>query len=95
MLNLAVWKFLLVDSGGALVWAGAYIGGGWLFRRQLEDVAAAMSTFGAWFGIALGAGLLVYLISRFVRRRRLTASTDRVALRRANSNGGWKRASRW
>src|ERR1035438_2986555 len=29
MFNLAVWKFLLVDSGGALVWAGAYLGGGW------------------------------------------------------------------
>ena len=71
MFNLAVWKFLLVDSGGALVWAGAYIVGGWLFRRQLEDVAAAMSRFGAWFGIGFGAGLLVYLISKFVRRRRL------------------------
>ena len=57
--------------GGALVWAGAYIGVGWLFRRQLEDVAAAVSGFGAWFGGALGAGLLVYLISKFVRRRRL------------------------
>ena len=70
MFNLAVWKVLLVDSGGALVWAGAYIGVGWLFRRQLEDVAAAMSRFGAWFGVALGGGLLVCLISKFVRRRR-------------------------
>jgi hypothetical protein len=56
MFNLAVWKLLLVDSGGAPVWAGAYIGVGWLFRRQLEDGAGAMSRFGAWFGIALGTG---------------------------------------
>jgi membrane protein DedA with SNARE-associated domain/rhodanese-related sulfurtransferase len=71
MFNLAVWKFLLVDSGGALVWAGAYIAGGWLFRRQLEDVAAALSRFGGWLGIALGAGLLVYLILKLVRLRRI------------------------
>ena len=71
MFNLAVWKFLLVDLGGALVWAGAYIGVGWMFRKQLEDVAAAMSKFGAWFGIALGSALLMFLISKLVRRRRL------------------------
>jgi hypothetical protein len=69
MFNLAVWKFLLVDLGGSLVWAGAYIGAGWMFRRQLEDVAAAMSRFGSWFGVALGAGLSMYLISKLVRRR--------------------------
>ena len=47
MFNLAIWRFLLIDSGGALLWAGAYIASGWLFRRQLEDVAAALSRFGA------------------------------------------------
>src|SRR5580692_7729737 len=67
MFNLAVWKFLLVDSGGALVWAGAYIAGGWLFRRQLEDVVAALSRFGAAIGIALGAGIVAYLVFKLVR----------------------------
>jgi len=33
MFNLAIWKFLLVDSGGALVWAGADIGR-WLAISQ-------------------------------------------------------------
>jgi hypothetical protein len=47
------------------------IGGDWLFRRQLEDVAAAKSRFGAWFGNRFEAGLLMYLTSKVVRRRRL------------------------
>jgi membrane protein DedA with SNARE-associated domain/rhodanese-related sulfurtransferase len=67
MFNLPVWRFLLIDAGGALLWAGAYVGTGWLFRRQLEDVVAALSRFGGWIGIALGAGVLVYLVYKFVR----------------------------
>jgi membrane protein DedA with SNARE-associated domain/rhodanese-related sulfurtransferase len=70
MFNLALWKFLLIDAGGAVVWAGAYIGAGWLFRSQLEDVAAAFSRFGGWFGIVLGAAVLVYLTSKFIRLQR-------------------------
>jgi membrane protein DedA with SNARE-associated domain/rhodanese-related sulfurtransferase len=71
MFNLAIWKFLLIDAGGAAIWAGAYIGGGWLFRRQLEDVAAALSRFGAWLGLAVGAVLVAYLIAKAIRVWRL------------------------
>jgi membrane protein DedA with SNARE-associated domain/rhodanese-related sulfurtransferase len=71
MFNLAIWKFLLLDAVGALVWAGAYIAGGWVFRRQLEDLAAALSRFGVWLGVALGAALVAYVGSKVVRRRRL------------------------
>jgi len=67
MFNLAIWKFILIDSGGALLWAGAYIASGWLFRRQLEDVVAALSRFGATIGYALGAGVAAYLIFKLVR----------------------------
>jgi membrane protein DedA with SNARE-associated domain len=67
MFNLAIWKFLLVDAGGALLWSGAYVGCGWLFRRQLEDVVAALSRFGATVGYALGAGVAAYLIFKLVR----------------------------
>jgi membrane protein DedA with SNARE-associated domain/rhodanese-related sulfurtransferase len=67
MFNLPLWRFLLIDAGGALLWAGGYVGTGWLFRRQLEDVVAALSRFGGWIGIALGAVALAYLVSKFVR----------------------------
>ena len=67
MFNLAIWRFLLIDTVGALLWAGAYVGAGWLFRRQLEDLVAALSRFGAAIGTALGAAVAAYLIFKLVR----------------------------
>jgi membrane protein DedA with SNARE-associated domain/rhodanese-related sulfurtransferase len=67
MFNLAIWKFLLIDSGGAMLWAGAYIASGWLFRSQLEDVVAALSRFGASIGFAFCAGVAAYLVFKMVR----------------------------
>jgi membrane protein DedA with SNARE-associated domain/rhodanese-related sulfurtransferase len=67
MFNLAIWKFLLLDAGGALLWSGGYVGCGWLFRRQLENVVAAFSRFGATIGYALGAGVVAYLVFKLVR----------------------------
>jgi membrane protein DedA with SNARE-associated domain/rhodanese-related sulfurtransferase len=80
MFNLAIWKFLLIDAGGAVLWSGAYIASGWLFRRQLEDVVAALSRFGVWIGIALGAGVAAYLIFKSVRlwRQYRTYRTHRM-----------------
>jgi membrane protein DedA with SNARE-associated domain/rhodanese-related sulfurtransferase len=74
MFGLAAWKFVLLDAGGALVWSGAYVAVGWVFRRQLEDLADVLSRFGAWFGVAMVAALAVYVLSKFVRRRRLYRS---------------------
>jgi rhodanese-related sulfurtransferase len=71
MFNLAVWRFFLIDAGGATIWAGAYIAAGWLFRRQLEDVVAALSRFGSTIGITLGAGLAAYLVYKLVRLWRI------------------------
>ena len=50
-----------------MLWAGAYIASGWLFRRQLEDVVAASSRFGATIGIAICAVVVAYLVFKFVR----------------------------
>jgi membrane protein DedA with SNARE-associated domain/rhodanese-related sulfurtransferase len=71
MFNLALWKFVLFDTASGLVWAGVYIALGWVFRWQLEDLASALSRFGAWFGVALGVPLLAYLVYKFIRLRRL------------------------
>ena len=71
MFNLAVWRFFLIDAGGATIWAGAYIAAGWLFRRQLEDVVAALSRFGSAIGVVLGAGVAAYLVYKLVRLLRV------------------------
>jgi rhodanese-related sulfurtransferase len=51
----------------ALAWGRRICRTGWLFRRQLEDVVAALSRFGAAIGYALVAGVLAYLIFKCVR----------------------------
>jgi membrane protein DedA with SNARE-associated domain len=79
MFNLALWKFLLIDAGGALLWAGAYIGTCWLFRRQLENVVAALSRFGAAIAIALGPGVLAYLVCKSIALWRIHRPTGRIA----------------
>jgi membrane protein DedA with SNARE-associated domain/rhodanese-related sulfurtransferase len=71
MFRLSPWKFVFLDAGGSLVWSGAYIAVGWVFRTQLEDLAAAMSRFGAWIGVVLGCALSAYVASKYIRRRRI------------------------
>jgi membrane protein DedA with SNARE-associated domain len=45
LIRMPMWRFLLNDGGGALAWAGAFTGLGFVFRAQLERVAEkAMST---------------------------------------------------
>lgn len=80
MFNLAPWKFALLDSIGALAWAGIYVIAGWVFRTQLEDLADAMARFGTWVGIALALGLAAYIASKYARRRRIyrTLRAERI-----------------
>src|SRR5579872_2295384 len=41
-------RFLLYDTLGALLWLGTYIGLGYLFSDQLENVAAYALRMGSW-----------------------------------------------
>ncbi|MBI2679884.1 MAG: VTT domain-containing protein [Candidatus Solibacter usitatus] len=55
LIRMPLWRFLLNDGGGALAWAGAFAGLGFVFRTQLERVAEkAMST---------GAGIMILVIA--------------------------------
>jgi membrane protein DedA with SNARE-associated domain len=78
-----------------LLWAGAYVATGWLFRRQLEDVAAALSRFGVTIGIVLGAGLVEYLVFKFVRLWRQYHAYRMHRIPLVNSSSAWSRASHW
>ncbi len=70
LLALAPWRFLLLDLGGALTWSGAYVGLGWVFRAQLEDLAAALSRVGSFAAVAVVAGLAVLVGIEYIQRRR-------------------------
>lgn len=64
-------RFLLLDAVGAFAWAGAYFGAGWIFHRQIEWLAGAVSELTR---SALGAALVIglgYVGFKYIGRRRL------------------------
>jgi membrane protein DedA with SNARE-associated domain len=62
-------RFLLYDATGALVWAGTFVGLGYVFSNQLEDVAAHAARLGSWLFALLFGGLGAYIGWKFYRRQ--------------------------
>lgn len=62
-------KFLLFDGLGTLLWAGTYLGLGFLFRGQLERIAQSAQSLGGWLLVVLAAGLAGYLAYKFLARQ--------------------------
>ena len=71
MFRLAPWKFIMLDSAGALAWAAAFTAIGWIFREQLEVLAIYLERFGAWLGIGIASGLALYTTIKYIQRRSL------------------------
>lgn len=71
LMELACWKFLCLDAAGALVWSGTFFSLGWMFREQLELIAAGIGKFGAWLAILLACALAGYVGRKYVQRQRL------------------------
>jgi len=69
--GLAPWKFVVFDGAGALIWSGAYVGAGWAFRTQLEELADVFAKLGASFLVLLVVALALYVTAKYVRRRHL------------------------
>lgn len=67
------WKFLPADGAGIAVWAGTYLGAGYLFRAQLEDVARLASRTGAGLAAVLLA-LAMWPLWKYWQRRRFLRS---------------------
>ena len=63
-------RFLLFDVFGALFWAGTFLGLGYLFADQIEDVAAEASQLGGWLFVLLASLLAGYIVRKFVARQK-------------------------
>jgi membrane protein DedA with SNARE-associated domain len=64
-------SFLFLDFAGSFAWTSAYVSAGWVFHREIEWVADALSQTTR---SALGAALLVgsmYVVYKYAARRRL------------------------
>jgi membrane protein DedA with SNARE-associated domain len=63
--------FVVYNLLGSLIWAGAYIGAGYVFSQELGRVARAASGFG-WALLVVGVALVIaFIVWKLVRRRRI------------------------
>ena len=70
MLRMRLGRFLVFDGLGALFWAGAFAGAGFLFASQLERAAAQAARLGAWLLVLLLAALAGFLGWKYAQRQR-------------------------
>jgi membrane protein DedA with SNARE-associated domain len=69
VVGLARPRFLALDGLGALVWAGAWLALGYVFRDALDDVIATAARVGNGALVAAGLALATWVVVKFVRRR--------------------------
>ena len=70
-MGLSYRRFLLFDAAGCLAWAGAYVGGGMIFSREVGRAIDGMGTIGGWSLAALLGLFALYIAWKVAHRRRL------------------------
>jgi membrane protein DedA with SNARE-associated domain len=63
-------RFVVFTGAGGLIWAGAFIGLGWVFSYQLELVASYAMRLGSGLVVLLAAALGVYVAWKYIARQR-------------------------
>lgn len=74
-------RFLLFDLIGAIIWAGSFLGLGWVFGNQIDRVVEVVSSFGSWFGAILVLALAGWIGLKYRQRKRFLRDlrTARIA----------------
>jgi len=70
VMRMRLSRFLLLDGLGALAWVGSYTLVGYLFGRQLDRALAYASGMGRTFLMLAACGLAIYVLRKYVSRRR-------------------------
>ncbi len=73
-------RFLVYDTLGALLWAGAFLGVGYIFTNQLELAARYAFRLGGWLLLILLGGLAAFVTLKWRQRRQFLKSlvADRI-----------------
>ncbi|HEY0307362.1 MAG TPA: VTT domain-containing protein [Acidobacteriaceae bacterium] len=64
-------SFLAYDTGGSALWAGAYVGAGFVFAAELDKAARYISVFANTLVLVLGVPLLIFFIWKLVQLIRM------------------------
>lgn len=62
MLGTSRAAFMAYDAGGSALWSGSYIAGGFVFARQLDQVARSIPVIATWIVLILAVPLLLLFI---------------------------------
>jgi membrane protein DedA with SNARE-associated domain len=63
-------RFVVFDLLGTWLWAGSFLGLGWIFSDEIGRVAEAAERLGAWLVAILVAALALYVLAKWVHRHR-------------------------
>jgi membrane protein DedA with SNARE-associated domain len=70
--KMTFWRFLLADTAGCALWAGAYLLLGRLFYRQVDSVISALGLFGRRAGFVIAGLVALYIAVKYLDRWRFT-----------------------
>lgn len=68
--GLPVWRFLACDGFGTLLWSGTFLGSGYVFDEQIEELAERVLRFGWYVLLILGLPLAAWIGWKYLQRRR-------------------------
>jgi membrane protein DedA with SNARE-associated domain len=63
-------RFLFFDVMGSTIWAGTFLGLGFVFSGQIERIAEYLASFGGWLLVFVVAALAAYIGYKFIARQR-------------------------
>jgi hypothetical protein len=63
-------RFLMFDAMGTLLWAGSFLGVGFIFSGQIERIAERIEALGGRMGVTLAAFFALYIAYKFIGRQR-------------------------
>jgi membrane protein DedA with SNARE-associated domain len=72
--RMSWWKFLAADTAGSALWAGTFLGLGFVFRSQLEDLGNELALLGRWLLLAVAGLLALWIGFKYWQRRRFMRS---------------------
>ena len=70
IVGVGIARFALYSAGGALLWAGLWMGIGHLVGDALERASARINHFGALVGTTVGLVVVAYVAFKWLQRRR-------------------------
>jgi membrane protein DedA with SNARE-associated domain len=62
-------RFALYDLAGVLLWAGVWLGLGYVFSDAITLIAARATELGRMLGLVVVAALAAFILTKYVRRR--------------------------